>query len=82
MCLRPRQFDLLVALLQAPGKVVSREELYLRLWGDEGDGRGKTLNMHVHGLRHRLREHGEDPASLVAIRGRGFRYDPPGLRPG
>ncbi len=78
IALRPKEFELLAALLAGVGQAVSREELMSQVWDEHWSGSTKTLDMHVSSLRRKLAEHGEDPNRIVTLRGFGYRYDPPG----
>lgn len=77
--LRPKEFDLLDALLSHAGEAVSRERLMARAWDEHWFGSTKTLDMHIAMLRRRLADHGENPARISTLRGYGYRYeiDPP-----
>jgi DNA-binding response OmpR family regulator len=74
--LRPKEFDLLARLVAGKGQAVTREQLMSQVWDEHWSGSTKTLDMHVSSLRRKLAEHGEDPATIVTLRGYGYRYDP------
>jgi DNA-binding response OmpR family regulator len=74
--LRPKEFDLLAALVAEAGHAVTRENLMSDVWDEHWSGSTKTLDMHVSSLRRKLAEHGEDPNRIVTLRGFGYRYDP------
>jgi DNA-binding response OmpR family regulator len=74
--LRPKEFDLLAALVAEAGHAVTREHLMSGVWDEHWSGSTKTLDMHVSSLRRKLAEHGEDPSRIVTLRGYGYRYDP------
>jgi DNA-binding response OmpR family regulator len=76
--LRPKELDLLTALVSDAGHAVTRETLMSGVWDEHWSGSTKTLDMHVSSLRRKLAEHGEDPTRIVTLRGYGYRYDPPG----
>jgi DNA-binding response OmpR family regulator len=73
--LRPKEFDLLTALVGSAGAVVSRGRLMAEVWDDRWSGAGKTLDVHVSALRRKLAdaEAGED--RITTVRGRGYRYE-------
>jgi two-component system response regulator QseB len=52
--LQPREFFLLLALLERPGAVLSRDQLRGKLyrWGD--DVESNTIDVHVHSLRKKI----------------------------
>jgi DNA-binding response OmpR family regulator len=69
--LSPREMDLLVYLVQQPGKAFSQEELYKGVWGNDF-GDLSTVSVHIRRLRRKL---GEDTASPRYIRTRyGYGY--------
>ncbi len=70
-----REYALLEYLALRPGRVVSRRELLDRVWGRDGDGRTRTVDMHVAKLRSRLGE-AEEPRHIRTVHGRGYRFEP------
>ena len=72
--LTPKEFDLLHALLEAAGRVLSREHLLNRVWGyahaDEIESR--TVDVHVRRLRAKL---GAEERRLATIKGVGYRFE-------
>jgi DNA-binding response OmpR family regulator len=75
LVLRPREFDLLLALASRAGEVVTREDLMAKVWDENWFGPTKTLDVHVSVLRRKLAELGEDPGRITTLRGRGYRYE-------
>jgi DNA-binding response OmpR family regulator len=75
LVLRPKEFDLLVALADRAGEVVTREDLMAQVWDENWFGPTKTLDVHVSVLRRKLADLGEDPARITTVRGRGYRYE-------
>ncbi len=71
--LRPREFELLLALAQSAGRVVTRERLLADVWDMHWQTSTKTLDMHVHVLRRKL--HGV--VDIVTVRGVGYRFEVP-----
>ena len=54
--LRPREYDLLYCLAQHSGQVLSRDILLDRVWGTAEYYDDRTVDVHVHRLRHKLAE--------------------------
>jgi DNA-binding response OmpR family regulator len=73
--LRPKEFDLLLVLLEHAGNVVSRSTLMSSVWDEHWFGSTKTLDVHVSALRRKLADHGEDPLRITTLRGKGYRYE-------
>ena len=76
--LQEQPFQLLVALLEHPGEVVSREDLQHRLWpadtfGDFEQG----LNVAVQKLRVALGDSAEHPSYVETLARRGYRFTAP-----
>jgi two-component system catabolic regulation response regulator CreB len=67
------EFDLLAVLAQSPGRVLTREQLVRRVWGDGYAISERTIDSHVKALRRKLGEAGASPAIVAAVRGVGFK---------
>lgn len=72
--LRPKEFDLLVALARAPGQVFSREQLLSAVWGFEHTGDTRTVDTHVKNLREQLGDNAGTPRWIETLRGVGYRF--------
>jgi DNA-binding response OmpR family regulator len=72
--LRPKEFDLLVALARDAGRVVTRERLLSDVWDEHWFGSTKTLDIHIWALRRKLDRDGE-PSRISTVRGVGYRLD-------
>jgi DNA-binding response OmpR family regulator len=69
-----KEFDLLVVLAEAAGRVLTRDHLMARVWDENWFGPTKTLDVHIGTLRRKL---GDDPAKphfIHTVRGVGFRF--------
>jgi two-component system alkaline phosphatase synthesis response regulator PhoP len=66
------EFDLLWALAEHPGKVLSRERLLERVWGYDYYGGSRTVDVHVRRLRAKI---GEERAGwITTVRSVGYRF--------
>lgn len=66
------EFSLLEALMQSPGKVVSREDLSQAVLGRAFDPFDRSLDMHVSRLRRKLSGRAEE-SKVKTIRGAGYQ---------
>lgn len=57
VCLAPREFDLLLALMRRPGVTLYREDLYEAVWGEAVPPDSRTLDLHINRLRGKLGWH-------------------------
>ena len=63
---------ILQALLATPGKIVSREEIMLRLWDSDAFVDDNTLTVNVNRLRKTLRNAGLGDDCIVTHKGEGY----------
>jgi DNA-binding response OmpR family regulator len=72
--LRPKEFDLLVALARNAGAVMSRERLLREVWDERWFGSTKTLDIHIWGLRRKI-DAVDGPSRIRTVRGVGYRLE-------
>jgi two-component system response regulator RegX3 len=70
-----KEFELLHLLLANAGRVLSRDVLIDRVWGNDYVGDTKTLDVHVKRLRGKLEADSANPTRIVTIRGLGYKYE-------
>jgi DNA-binding response OmpR family regulator len=75
--LRPKEFDLLAALMSRPGHAFERQELLDAVWGVDWIGDTRTLDVHIRRLRTALEDDPSDPRYISTVRGRGYRFARP-----
>ena len=73
--LRPREYDLLYCLAQHSGQVLSRDTLLERVWGTAEYYDDRTVDVHVHRLRHKLAQIDPDVDPIQTERGIGYRLE-------
>jgi len=71
--LTAKEFDILACLALEPGRVVSRDEIFDRVWDEHWYGPRKVLDVHLAALRRKL----GDPNLIETVYGRGFRLADP-----
>ena len=74
--LTPSEFDLLAALMAAPGRVFTRSELLDRLQGDAYAGYERTIDVHVRNLRTKIEQDPGHPQYIETVFGVGYRFAP------
>jgi DNA-binding response OmpR family regulator len=72
--LTPSEFDLLVALVSAPGRVFSRLELLERLQGTAYEGYERTIDVHIRNLRMKIEPDASNPIMIETVYGSGYRF--------
>lgn len=66
------EYRLLGALLAAPGRVFSRDQLMTAAWDDPGAAFDRTVDAHIKTLRAKLRDAAPDADPIVTHRGLGY----------
>lgn len=72
--LRPKEFELLEALLRRLGKLATRESLLDEVWGMPFYGDPKTLDVHIRRLREKVEADPGKPRWIVTVRGLGYKF--------
>src|SRR6266540_1089034 len=74
MTLTHSELTLLVALVRARGRIVTREALLDALYGaGEADGMDRTVDVYIRRLREKLGDDPDDPRYIATARGAGYR---------
>ena len=68
------EFDVLVALADAPGRVFSRRQLLERVWGYDFFGDERVVDVHIRSLRARLGDDAANPRLIATVRGVGYKF--------
>jgi DNA-binding response OmpR family regulator len=72
-----KEFDLLLALAQRAGEVVTKRELLAEVWRQPYGGGDRTVDVHLSWLRRKLGETAAEPRYLHSSRGVGVRLAAP-----
>ena len=70
--LQPREFDVLLYLMEHPERLVSKDELLARVWGAESDAVPRNLDNPIKNIR---KETENSEAMIVTLRGYGYRLE-------
>jgi two-component system alkaline phosphatase synthesis response regulator PhoP len=69
------EFDLLHALAEHPGRVLSREQLLERVWGHDFYGEERVVDVHLGHIRKKIETNPAQPELIVTVRGVGYRFE-------
>ncbi|MBX3083969.1 MAG: response regulator transcription factor [Anaerolineae bacterium] len=75
--LAPKEFDLLYALAQEAGNVISVDTLLSRIWGSRWIGESQTVYVHVRWLREKIEDDPAQPRRLLTVKGVGYKLVAP-----
>ena len=76
LTLTPTEFSILRILCQRKGNVVSAEELFHEIWGDEYFSKSNnTVTVHIRHLREKMNDSVENPKYIKTIWGVGYKIE-------
>jgi DNA-binding response OmpR family regulator len=68
------EFEIIAALARAPGRVMTRDALLERIWGDSAYRDPRTIDVHIRHLREKVEADPRSPEYLFTVRGVGYRF--------
>ena len=68
------QFDLLLALAENAGRVMSRETLMDKVRGEELDAFDRSIDVHISRIRAAIEDDPKHPRRIITIRGSGYMF--------
>jgi DNA-binding response OmpR family regulator len=72
--LTPKEFDILLFLMENPNRVFSKDDLFERVWGLDALGDGDTVVVHVRRLREKIEPEPQNPQYVETVWGAGYRF--------
>ena len=78
--LTAREYEMLKVLAENKGRVLSRERLYERVWGEESYGCDNTIMVHIRHLREKIEADPNDPKYIITLKGLGYKLVDPNER--
>jgi DNA-binding response OmpR family regulator len=76
--LTAKEFEVLMLLKQSAGRVLSRQAIFDRVWGDSHHGTLRTIDNFISQLRSKLEDDPANSRHLLTVRGVGYRLDTSG----
>lgn len=71
-----REVQLLRLLCSQPGKVVSREEILDKIWGEDAFPSSRTIDNYILTFRKYFEKNPRDPRYFHSVRGVGYKFTP------
>lgn len=71
--LKPKELGLMKVFLQNMNKVISKEQLYDAVWGEEFFGMDNTVMVHIRRLREKIEDQPSHPQYLMTVKGLGYK---------
>ncbi len=73
--LKPKEYELLVFLVQHRRQVLSRDFILQRVWDWDFSGGSRTVDVHIRWLREKIEVDPANPLRIVTVRGAGYRFE-------
>jgi DNA-binding response OmpR family regulator len=73
IALRPKEYELLAALMRRGGEVVSRRELLAEVWGYQENVTSRTVDTHMAVLRRKMGHAPDEPGYIMTVAKAGYR---------
>ena len=80
LTLTPVEYDLLLALARAAGRVKTREQLLVEVAERDFEAFDRSIDVHVSALRRKLGDDPKEPRFIETVRGAGYRMRAPDPR--
>ncbi len=75
--LTPKEFELLLYLVERQGRVITREHMLNSVWNYEFAGDSRIVDVHISHLRDKLEENPKQPQLIKTVRGLGYKLERP-----
>ena len=75
--LTPKEFELLLYLIERQGRVITREHMLNWVWNYEFAGDSRIVDVHISHLRDKLEENPKQPKLIKTVRGLGYKLERP-----
>lgn len=72
--LTPKEYELLLFLVERKNRVLSREEILSGVWGYDYAGETRMVDIHVSHLRDKIEIDTKNPQILKTVRGFGYQF--------
>ncbi|MGR6896675.1 response regulator transcription factor [Rummeliibacillus sp. BSL5] len=73
----PKEFELLIYLLQNKNRVLTRDQLLSSVWHYDFAGDTRIVDVHISHLREQIEENSRKPKYIKTIRGLGYKFEEP-----
>ena len=69
-----KEFELLQLLVENPGKTLTKEYLFNKIWGSDSISEQQTLTVHIKWLREKIEDEPKKPARIQTVWGVGYKF--------
>ncbi|MFJ7827038.1 response regulator transcription factor [Psychrobacillus sp. NPDC096623] len=73
----PKEFELLVYLIENKNRVLTRDQLLSAVWNYDFAGDTRIVDVHISHLRDKIEVNSRKPTFIKTIRGLGYKFEEP-----
>lgn len=73
VALTAKEYSLLLYLAQNAGKILSKNKILEKVWGQDFAGYDNTLMVHISHLRQKLEDRPAQPKYIITVKGLGYK---------
>ena len=75
IALTVKEYELLLLLVENPGKTLNKEYLFNQIWGMDSFSENQTLTVHIKMLRDKIEDNPKEPQRIKTVWGVGYKYE-------
>ncbi|MGN0394736.1 MAG: response regulator transcription factor [Coprococcus sp.] len=72
--LTAKEYGMLLFFMENPNKIISKERIYERVWGEESVVCDNTIMVHIRHLREKIEVDASEPKRLLTVKGLGYKF--------
>ncbi|MDQ0271916.1 response regulator transcription factor [Cytobacillus purgationiresistens] len=72
--LTAKEVGLMACFMRNPNRILSKETLFERVWGEDFYGADNTLMVHIRRLREKIEDTPSKPAFIITVKGLGYKF--------
>jgi len=73
--LTPKEFGILLLLAEHRGQVLTTEQIFTQVWGENAFNQDNTVMVHIRKIREKLRDERKNPRYIKTVWGVGYRCE-------
>jgi len=70
----PNEFDILYFLIVNKGRVLTREQLINKVFGEDFEGFDRTIDVHIKNIRKKIEEDTKNPKYIITVTKVGYKF--------
>lgn len=72
--LTAKEVGLMAAFMRNPNRILSKESLFERVWGEDYFGADNTMMVHIRRLREKIENDPSRPTHIITVKGLGYKF--------